>query len=73
MSTVQPTGPTPAEMQVLDYLARGKTNKEIGRALFIAESTVKRHVYNVLPKLGARNRTEAAITWRARSELREVA
>ena len=65
--------PTPAEARVLDYVARGKCNKEIAKTLFIEVATVKQHLYNVFPKLGVRNRTQAAIVWRTRSELREVA
>jgi two-component system nitrate/nitrite response regulator NarL len=65
--------PTLAESGVLDYVARGKTNKEIAKALFIEVSTVKRHLHNAFPKIGATNRTHAAIIWRTRSELREVA
>lgn len=65
--------PTLAEARVLDYVARGKCNKEIARALTIEVSTVKRHLFNVYPKIGAANRTQAAIVWRTRSMLREIA
>jgi DNA-binding NarL/FixJ family response regulator len=65
--------PTLAECAVLDYVARGKTNKEIAKALFIEESTVKRHCHNVFRKIGATNRTQAAIIWRTRALLRDVA
>lgn len=65
--------PTPAEVRVLDYVARGKSNREISKALFLAESTVKTHCHNVFPKIGASNRTHAAIIWRTRFFLREVA
>lgn len=47
------------EMQVLELLAGGKTNREIGTTLFISESTVKFHVHAILSKLNAGNRTEA--------------
>ena len=47
------------EKQVLDLLAVGHTNREIGSRLFISESTVKFHVHAVLNKLDAANRTEA--------------
>lgn len=47
------------ETQVLELLAGGKTNREIGSALFISESTVKFHVHAILSKLDATNRTEA--------------
>jgi DNA-binding NarL/FixJ family response regulator len=47
------------EKQVLERLAAGDTNREIGAALFISESTVKFHVHAILSKLDAGNRTEA--------------
>ena len=49
------------EMQVLASLMAGKTNREIGRELFIAESTVKAHVTSIFLKLGVSTRVEAAI------------
>jgi ATP/maltotriose-dependent transcriptional regulator MalT len=49
------------ELEVLHWLAVGASNREIGRRLFIAESTVKRHVYNIFGKLNVRNRTQAAL------------
>ena len=50
------------EKQVLEELAAGKTNRDIGEALFISESTVKFHVHAILSKLDASNRTEAVST-----------
>ncbi|HET6935665.1 MAG TPA: response regulator transcription factor [Candidatus Angelobacter sp.] len=50
---------TPREMQVLRAMAAGKSNKEIGVLLDIAESTVKVHVTHLLEKLKAGGRTEA--------------
>ena len=47
------------ETQVLELLAGGKTNRDIGATLFISESTVKFHVHAILGKLDATNRTEA--------------
>ena len=47
------------ETQVLELLANGKTNRDIGETLFISESTVKFHVHSILNKLDASNRTEA--------------
>jgi len=47
------------EKQVLELLAAGKTNRQIGKTLFISESTVKFHVHAILNKLNAGNRTEA--------------
>jgi LuxR family maltose regulon positive regulatory protein len=52
---------TPRENEVYALLAAGRTNREIAHALFISEPTVKVHVRNILRKLGARTRVEAAI------------
>jgi two-component system nitrate/nitrite response regulator NarL len=49
------------EREVLDLLAQGLKNKEIARALFISEATVKVHVRHILEKLGVKTRTEAAV------------
>jgi DNA-binding NarL/FixJ family response regulator len=53
------------ELEVLRLLADGGSNREIATALFLAEGTVKNHVTNVLAKLGARDRTQAALRGRA--------
>ncbi len=53
------------ELDVLRLLADGRTNREIAAELFLAEGTVKNHVTNVLAKLGARDRTQAALRARA--------
>jgi two-component system NarL family response regulator len=47
------------ELQVLRQMALGKSNKEIGQALYISESTVKHHLKVVFKKLNAIGRTEA--------------
>ena len=51
---------TSRQQQVLVQLASGATNKEIGRNLEIAEVTVKLHIRQILRKINARNRAEAA-------------
>jgi DNA-binding NarL/FixJ family response regulator len=53
------------ELGVLRLLADGRSNREIAAELFLAEGTVKNHVTNVLAKLGARDRTQAALRARA--------
>lgn len=55
-----PLGLTLQEMRVAELLPRGLSNREIGRQLEISEQTVKTHLRNVMRKLGARDRTEAA-------------
>jgi NarL family two-component system response regulator LiaR len=51
---------TPRERQVLALLAEGRTNKQIAETLTVSSGTVRLHVSNILSKLGASNRTEAA-------------
>jgi DNA-binding NarL/FixJ family response regulator len=53
------------ELEVMRLLAEGRTNREIAAQLYLAEGTVKNHVTNVLAKLGARDRTQAALRARA--------
>jgi DNA-binding NarL/FixJ family response regulator len=52
---------TPREVAVLELLAKGKSNKEIGRGLALAEGTVKTHLKRIYEKLGVGDRTEAAL------------
>ncbi len=58
--TDDPFGLTPRERQVLELLARGATNREIGAELFMAEKTASVHVSRILAKLDVRTRTQAA-------------
>jgi DNA-binding NarL/FixJ family response regulator len=53
---------TPRELRVLQMIAEGKSNKEIGNVLGIVEGTVKVHVTNLLNKLHAVDRTQAVTT-----------
>jgi len=52
---------SPRELEVLGLLGRGMSNKEIGSALAVVESTVKVHVTNILAKLGVADRTQAVL------------
>lgn len=52
---------TDREREVLQQMAKGQSNQEIGLTLRIAESTVKTHVNSILSKLGVGDRTQAAI------------
>ena len=52
---------TQAEVRVLRLIAQGNANKEIARALAVSEETVKGQVRNILAKLGAKDRTHAAM------------
>ncbi|ABG04512.1 two component transcriptional regulator, LuxR family [Rubrobacter xylanophilus DSM 9941] len=63
-----PAGPQPGsgglserEMEVLRLVASGASNREIARALYITEGTVKNHISSILRKLGFRDRTQAAL------------
>ncbi|MGB9181727.1 MAG: response regulator transcription factor [Pyrinomonadaceae bacterium] len=53
---------TGRELQVLELIVRGNSNKEIGSELKISEATVKSHINNILSKLGVTDRTQAATT-----------
>jgi two-component system nitrate/nitrite response regulator NarL len=52
---------SPREREILQHLAKGASNKEIARALDVAESTVKIHVQHILRKLNLNSRVQAAV------------
>jgi NarL family two-component system response regulator LiaR len=52
-------GITRRELEILEHVARGLSNREIGETLFVSENTVKTHCSRAFDKLGARRRTEA--------------
>lgn len=54
---------SPKEIEILDLISQGKTNRSIASQLFISEKTVRNYVSAVMKKLGVSNRTEATIYW----------
>ena len=52
---------TPRELELLRYMAEGYTNKELARAMVLAEDTVKKAVQTLIAKLGAADRTHAVV------------
>jgi DNA-binding NarL/FixJ family response regulator len=50
---------TPREAEVLRLIATGQSNREIARALFVSEATVKTHVNRIFAKTGSRDRAQA--------------
>jgi DNA-binding CsgD family transcriptional regulator len=52
-------GLTPRELEILQFMAAGLSNKEIAERAFVSENTVKTHASRVLEKLGAARRTQA--------------
>ena len=52
-------GITPREMEILELMAQGMSNREIAAKLYVSENTVKTHSSRVFDKLGARRRTQA--------------
>jgi DNA-binding NarL/FixJ family response regulator len=62
---------TPREMEVLRQVAQGLNNRDIAKALFISENTVKNHVRNILEKLHLHSRMEAVV-YAVREKLLEI-
>jgi two-component system, NarL family, response regulator LiaR len=56
---VESLGITPRELEILELIAEGLSNKEIAARVFVSENTVKTHSSRVFDKLGARRRTQA--------------
>jgi DNA-binding CsgD family transcriptional regulator len=52
-------GITPRELEILELIAQGMSNREIAEKLFVSENTVKTHSSRVFHKLGAKRRTQA--------------
>jgi len=64
-------GLSPQERRILDLIAEGKTNRQIGEEMYLAEKTVKNYVSHLLAKLGMARRTEAAAYAARLAERRE--
>lgn len=58
---------TSREEEIIDLVALGATNKEVARKLAVSIKTVKHHLTNVMQKLRVRNRVEAVVAYRART------
>ena len=52
------------EVEILDLVAEGRTNREIARQFWVTETTVKFHLSRIYRKIGVTNRTAAAMWWR---------
>jgi DNA-binding NarL/FixJ family response regulator len=52
---------TGQERRILEHIAEGLTNREIGAKMFLAEKTIKNYVSSLLAKLGLERRTQAAV------------
>jgi two-component system response regulator DevR len=52
---------SPQERRILDFIAEGRTNRQISEAMFLSEKTIKNYVTHLLAKLKLNSRTEAAI------------
>lgn len=63
---------TTREREVLDLVASGMSNKQVGRELDLHEKTVKHHMTQIMTKLGVANRTEAAMVLRDALERRAL-
>jgi ATP/maltotriose-dependent transcriptional regulator MalT len=58
-ANIEKLGLTPRELEILQLIADGLSNREISERLFVSENTVKTHSANLFSKLSARRRTQA--------------
>jgi DNA-binding CsgD family transcriptional regulator len=68
MTSLTGVGPSRAllsgrEREVMDLVARGRSNASIAQALFLSEKTVKNHLNHIYAKLRAHSRAEAIVRW----------
>lgn len=61
--------PTEQERKILRLMAQGYSNRQIGRALFLSQNTVKNYISVIMQKYGARNRTEAVVSAMVRGHI----
>jgi len=61
IANTAPENLTFRELEVLEGIVKGQTNKEIGKELFISETTVKHHIKNIFRKLGVKSRSKAIL------------
>ena len=59
LQRLEQLGITPRELEILEAMADGLSNREIGERLFVSENTVKTHAARLFDKLSARRRTQA--------------
>jgi DNA-binding CsgD family transcriptional regulator len=59
--TVKPSVLTARQAEILNWVARGKTNEEVARIVGVSPATVKKHLEHIYVRLGVSNRTEAAL------------
>ena len=59
LAKLESLGITPRELELLELIAQGLSNREIAERAFVSENTVKTHLSRVFDKLGARRRTQA--------------
>ncbi len=69
---IKALGLTRREVEMLGFLAQGKSNKEIARDLDLSPNTIKTHLSNLYQKLGAKNRTQA-VTKAAKLSINPIA
>ncbi len=63
---------TTRQQEVWALIAQGKTNRDIGQALSLAEKTVKTHVTGLFKEIGVQNRTQAALKFMRLPALQEA-
>jgi DNA-binding NarL/FixJ family response regulator len=60
---------TPREFEIVDLIARGRSNHEIARRLVLSDKTVRNHVSQIYLKLQVRDRAEAVALWLGTTDL----